>query len=178
MSQTQRYVIFTGPSQSGKTLAAQLLVTAFRTKGLLAMHHSFTYPMKHYLGTLLGRKVSGIRLEESISELLWKTPRDFLRLEAAHLRFNYGPNVVGRLLQARAKQMAIDPKYIVVDDGTSILDCRTLGDYRLIQITRDNIDRVYPFMMPNAHMTIRNNGTVAQLEAKVRLIADKLEDEE
>lgn len=175
MSQT--YVIFTGPSQSGKTLAASLLVAALRSMGLLAMHHSFTSPMRQYLGALLGRKASAIRLEESMGELLWKTPRDFLRLEAAHLRFNYGPNVMGKMLQTRAKENVINPKYIVVDDGTNVLDCRVLGNYRLIQITRDSVERVYPFMIPNAHVIIRNNGSIAELEVKMKLVADKLEED-
>ena len=176
MSQT--YVIFTGPSQSGKTLAASMLVAAFRGKGLLAMHHSFMLPIKQYLGTLLGQKAGTIRDEESMSELLWKTPRDFMRLEAAHLRFNYGPNIMGKMLRARAKERTISAKYIVVDDGVNILDCRVLGDYKLIQITRDNVERVYPFMIPGAHITVRNNGTIAQLEMKIRLIADRLEGNE
>lgn len=177
MSQTgaQRYVIFTGPSQSGKTLAASLLVAALRGMGLLAMQHSFTSPIRQYLGTLLGRKASTIKLEESMGELLWKTPRDFLRLEAAHLRFNYGPNVMGKLLQTRARENIINPKYIVVDDGTNVLDCRVLGDYRLVQITRDRVERVYPFMIPGAHVTIRNSGTIAELEVKMKLLADTLE---
>lgn len=175
MSQT--YVIFTGPSQSGKTLAASLLVAALRSMGLLAMQHSFTSPMRQYLGALLGRKASAVRLEESMGELLWKTPRDFLRLEAAHLRFNYGPNVMGKMLQTRAKENVINPKYIVVDDGTNVLDCRVLGNYKLIQITRDSVERVYPFMIPNAHVIIRNNGSIAELEVKMKLVADKLEED-
>jgi hypothetical protein len=145
--------------------------------GLLAMQHSFTSPMRQYLGALLGRKASAVRLEESMGELLWKTPRDFLRLEAAHLRFNYGPNVMGKMLQTRAKENVINPKYIVVDDGTNVLDCRVLGNYRLIQITRDSVERVYPFMIPNAHVIIRNNGSIAELEVKMKLVADKLEED-
>jgi hypothetical protein len=71
----------------------------------------------------------------------------------------------------------INPKYIVVDDGTNVLDCRVLGNYRLIQITRDSVERVYPFMIPNAHVIIRNNGSIAELEVKMKLVADKLEED-
>jgi hypothetical protein len=100
-----------------------------------------------------------------------------LEAEAAHLRFNYGPNVMGKMLQTRAKENVINPKYIVVDDGTNVLDCRVLGNYRLIQITRDSVERVYPFMIPNAHVVIRNNGSIAELEVKMKLVADKLEED-
>ena len=146
MSLTQtrriRYVVFTGPSKSGKTTAAGLLVSAFRQLGRTAMQASFELPMKQYLSGLLARRP---KEDEVIGELLNKTRRDFLNLEAMHMRFHYGPGVLGKLLLARSKRWLHAPQYVIVDDGTSVLDCRELGRYFIVQVMRDRVERVYPF---------------------------------
>lgn len=116
-------------------------------------------------------------MDEPLSVLLSKTCKDFLRLEAAHLRFNYGPNVMGSMLKERTKHWRHNPVYVVVDDGVSMLDCRALGDYFLIQIVRDAQERVYPFMIPNANAHIRNDGTLDDLQAKIAKIATIIEEE-
>lgn len=150
MSQTEpsraiRFVVFTGPSQSGKSTAAALLVSAFRKRGRTAMQASFEFPMKLYLASLLGRKLHGFQSHEQVPELLSKTPIQFINLELAHMRFNYGPGVLGKLLLARSRKWSRPPQYIVVSDGTSVLDCRALGRYFLVQVMRERIERVYPF---------------------------------
>jgi len=170
-----RYVVFTGPSRSGKSTAAALLVSIFRGRNCPAMHSSFESPMKRYLATLYGRKSFTFKMDEPLSELLLKTPRDFLNLEAMHLRFHYGPGVMGKLLVARANQWTRPPKYIVVDDGASVLDCRELGRYFLVQIIRGGMERVYPFVIPNADVHMRNEGTIEELKAKMEQVADQVE---
>lgn len=111
-------------------------------------------------------------MDEPLSALLSKTCKDFLRLEAAHMRFNYGPNVMGNMLKERTKHWRHDPLFVVVDDGVSVLDCRALGDYFLIQIVRDRQERVYPFMIPNADAHVRNDGTLEQLGAQIEKIGN------
>jgi energy-coupling factor transporter ATP-binding protein EcfA2 len=172
-----RYVIFTGPSKSGKSTAAALLVSVFRDRSRSAMHSSFEAPMKRYLATLFGRKSFTFKMDEQLSELLSKTPRDFLNLEAMHMRFHFGPGVMGKLLLARVKLWTHAPRYIVVDDGASVLDCRALGRYFLVQIVRDRVERVYPFVIPNADVRVRNDGTIEQLRKKMESIADMVEKE-
>lgn len=107
-------------------------------------------------------------MDEPLSELLSKTPRDFLRLEAAHMRFNYGPGVMGTMLKARVRS---DRKYIVIDDGVSILDCRALGRYFLVQVTRNGRERVHPFVIPNADVYVRNDGSFDDLMASMERVA-------
>ena len=174
MKRVIRYVIFTGPSQSGKSLTASLLVSEFRSRGLTAMRDSFEMPMKHYLGMLLSRKSASIPMDEPISALLSKTPRDFINREAMHMRFSYGPGVLGKLLAARAHRWARSPQFIVVDDGTSILDCRELGGFFLVHVNRDRVERVYPFSIPNPDATITNDGDILRLRLHVIKIADKV----
>jgi hypothetical protein len=170
VNQTQ-FVVFTGPSHSGKSAAASILVSALRQRSRSAMHCSFELPMRQYLFSLIGRKYE---MDEPLPELLSKTPRDFLRLEAAHLRFNYGPSALGKMLLARVSRWMMAPMYVVVDDGVSVLDCRALGNYVLVQIVRDKVDRVYPFVMPNAKMHIQNDGTLDDLKSKVASLMEEL----
>lgn len=176
MSQTTqtRYVILTGPSYSGKTTAAAMLVTMLRSRDWNAVHESFDAPIRHYMASLLGRKPDDLDMDEPLPELLTKTPRDFLRLESAHLRFNYGPVAVGKLLLARVKRRLRVPEYVVVDDGASVLDCRVLGKYYLVQVVRSKVERVYPFVMPNACTCIYNDGTLEQLKKKVEELAREI----
>ncbi len=94
--------------------------------------------------------------------------------EAAHMRFSYGPSVMGRLLVRRAGRWRSDPAYIVVDDGSSINDVRVLGDYFLVRIERSRAERVYPFTIPNPHMVIHNDSTLAQLELQVQKVYTRL----
>ena len=169
-----RYVIFTGPSQAGKSTLASLLSSEFRSRGLTAMNDSFEMPMKHYLAMLFGQKLSLLPMEKPISELLSRTPRDFLNREAAHMRFSYGPGVLGKLLATRAKRWQRQPRYIIIDDGTSILDCRELGRYFLVHVNRDRVERVYPFSIPNAEMVVYNDGTLEKLKLWAVKIADRV----
>lgn len=112
-------------------------------------------------------------MDEPLPTLLSKTPRDFLRLEAAHMRFNYGPGVMGTLLRKRVGNTS---DYVVVDDGVSVLDCRALGDYFLVQITRKRLERVYPFMIPDADMYIKNDGTLDDLALSMERVAKGVSD--
>jgi hypothetical protein len=84
---------------------------------------------------------------------------------------------MGSMLKERTKHWRHNPVYVVVDDGVSMLDCRALGDYFLIQIVRDAQERVYPFMIPNANAHIRNDGTLDDLQAKIAKIATIIEEE-
>ncbi len=94
--------------------------------------------------------------------------------EAAHMRFSYGPNVMGRLLVRRTSRWKSDPRYIIVDDGSSINDVRILDNYFLIRVERSRAERVYPFTIPNPHMVIHNDGTMAQLELQVLKVYTRL----
>jgi hypothetical protein len=140
------------------------------------MQASFEFPMKLYLASLFGRRLSSFRPGEPLFELLSKTPEQFMNLELAHMRFNYGPGVLGKLLLARSKHWSHPPQYVVVSDGTSVLDCRALGRYFLVQVMRDKVERVYPFVIPNADMRVRNDGTVEELGKKMEEVADKVEE--
>jgi hypothetical protein len=133
--------------------------------------------MKLYLASLLGRRLRDFQAHEQVPELLSKTPVQFINLELAHLRFNYGPGVLGKLLLARSSRWSHPSQYIVVSDGTSVLDCRALGRFFLVQIMRDKVERVYPFVIPNANVKVQNDGTLEELEAKMEKVADKIEEE-
>jgi len=169
-----KYLVFTGPSQSGKTVAAGLLVSVLRERGYTAMRDSFEQPIKRYLATLFARELLSIPMDTVIYELLYKTPRMFIQLQSQHMRFAYGPGVLGRLLVVRSKRWKSQPDYIVVDDGTSVNDLRELGNYVLIRMDRDRIERVYPFTIPDPHYSIMNSKDVPWLKLQTEKLATDL----
>jgi len=113
-------------------------------------------------------------MDEPISVLLSKTPREFINREAAHMRFSYGPGVLGKLLAARSRRWQKQPMYVIIDDGTSGLDCRELGGYFLVHVNRDRVERVYPFAIPDPDMVIYNDGDVTKLRTWAAKIADRV----
>jgi hypothetical protein len=169
-----RYIVFTGPSLSGKTTSATLLVSLIREHGYTTVLESFEYPMKQYLDTLFAQKISIRPMDEPIYELLYKTPRTFIQLQSQHMRFAYGPGVLGRLLASRIKRYTQPPEYVIVDDGTNITDLRELGQYVLVRMDRDRIERVYPFAIPDPDYSIMNSKGVPWLKQQIEKLAISL----
>lgn len=157
-----RFIVFTGPSLSGKTTASQFMAIYMQSTGLVVYRDSFEAPMKQYLASLMAKKISLMPPDDIVSPL-GKTPRDFMLREQQHMRFTYGPGILGQLLEKRAAQWKSNPQYIIVDDGTSINDVRALGDYLLVRIDRDTVERVYPFTIPAPKYVISNKGTLMDL---------------
>ncbi len=169
-----RYVIFTGASLSGKSTAASFLRLTLAGRGLKVSRDSFEMPMRHYLCMLLGLKSNSVEMDAPISLLLSKTARDFVLREAAHMRFSYGPGVLGKLLDARSRSNRGDNQFVIVDDGSSITDIQGLESYFLVRIERSKVERVYPFVIPNPDMVVLNDRDVKHLQEKMREVADVL----
>lgn len=169
-----RFIVFTGPSQSGKTTAANIMAEYMRLLTTVR-RDSFEMPTKHYLTQLLSRKFKAMPIDEVIPSL-GKAPRDFIRMTHQHMRFSFGPDVLGRLLRDRAMQFKERYEHIIVDDGTSLSDVKALGEYTLIRIDRENSERIYPFTIPNPHYVLPNRGTLTGLEIGVRNIVKNILD--
>lgn len=165
------YIVFTGPSLSGKTTAAAYLFTALASHKYTIFRDSFEAPLRNYLALLLARKLTQMPWDTPIQQLLNRTPRDFALREQQHMRMSYGPDVLGRLLLTRSQKWLPHPRFIIVDDGTSIQDIRALPSVSLVRINRSNVERVYPFTIPNPDYVLSNKGSLDDLFDNVRNMA-------
>lgn len=140
---------------------------------LTVFRDSFEAPMRHYLTMLFGRKITQMPIDEQLPGMD-KTPRDFMLREQQHMRFSYGPGILGRLLHVRSQRWKPTPRFIIVDDGTSLNDVRELGKYILIRINRDNMERVYPFTIPNPNYVLSNKGPIGALEYNIEQLVKRI----
>lgn len=170
------YIVFTGPSLSGKTAAAMFLASALHKYKVI--RDSFEAPLRTYLTLLFARKGTSFPWDEPLAALLGKTPRDFALREQQHMRFAYGPDVLGRLLRIRAEQSSVHPRFVIADDGTSIQDIRALQNVSLIRVNRERIERIYPFTIPNPNYVLPNRGSIDELQHSTRYIAAKIIEKE
>lgn len=170
-----KYLVFTGPHGSGKTTAATSLASALETLKRTVRYESFSLPIRVYVGHLLEGNEFDLEPTDPIELLGGKTLRDFILREQQHMRFNYGPRVLGSLMKARVEQDK--PDYCIVDDGTNINDINGLGSYTLIDVTRKGVETAFPFTIPGADYYIRNDKAVNDLDTAMRQLAIKLTEE-
>lgn len=168
-----QFVVFTGPALSGKTTAAQRMSQRLNKLEILTYRDSFEAPMRCYLNMLMAAK-SETMPPDTVVPGLGKTPRDFMLREQQHMRFTYGPSILGRLLMHRSLQWKKRPQYIVVDDGTSYSDVAYLGSYVVIRMSRESVERVYPFEIPNPNYVLSNKGDLNSLNISVDKMTDHI----
>lgn len=159
------HIVFTGPGQSGKTTAANMMAKSLRSHGKTVHQDSFGGPVLDYL-MLLGAVRSRTDIDKPIPLIRNSTTRMFIMREMQHMRFSYGPSILGDLLKVRCGM----PHFIIIDDCSSILDARALGNYTLITVERSPVERVFPFAVSGPSLLLHNNGTLDDLERKVEKI--------
>lgn len=159
------HIVFTGPGQSGKTTAANIMAKLIRGHRKMVTLDSFGQPILGYLAEL-GVVLPELNIDNPMPQFRDTTARMFMMREMQHMRFSYGPSILGDLLKMRCGR----PHFIIVDDCSSILDARALGNYTLITVERSPVERVYPFAVSGPSLMIRNDGTLDDLERKVEAI--------
>lgn len=169
-----KFLVFTGPHGSGKSTAAAALGNALTTLRHKVRYDSFSFPVVAYTEYLFADPLPD-RSTDPIELLGGKSLRDFIQREQQHMRFNYGPRILGQLLKARVEQ--VKPDYCIVDDGNNVNDVNGLGTYTLIDVARKSIESAFPFTIPGADIYIRNDKGLNDLSITMRQLAIKLTEE-
>jgi hypothetical protein len=168
-----KYIALTGPHNSGKTTAATALGNALMALGYSVKHDSFSFPVLAYAENLLDYPALDLEMTDPIEALSNKSLREFIQREQQHMRFNYGPRVLGVLLRARIEGHK-PPMYCVVDDGVNANDVLGLGQYVLVDVARKSVESAYPFTIPGADFYVRNDGSEDRLRLKMQQLAPRI----
>lgn len=180
------FVVFNGPSYSGKTTSANALVRILKSmanplnnNALIVEKDSFAAPMKRYLTVALNMPLEDMQKDTPMAILSGYSPREFLIKESEdHMKPTYGQDIFGRLLLYRALRYTPAPNVIVVDDGGIEAEFNCLGEYKpfLVRMNRPgysfkNDNRSY---LPNPWWGFLNDGDIDYQMEVVHVLAEDI----
>jgi hypothetical protein len=163
-----KWIIFNGPDNSGKTLAANRFVLELRRQlALNDMPHnvvkdSIDAPLRHFIATMLGERYNEMDKDRAIPELAGYTIRGFMKFVSEEIGLELSEDALLRALVYRVQKTA-KPDYVVIDDGGIGVEPELLKNAKVIRVDRSGTRWSWRNQLQPCWMVMPNNDTHTEL---------------